>query len=597
MKGKTFLRVLKFAARSRALIAVAAVCATIFALSNVFSMYILRPLMNSLVEGTATARSLAQGIAVLAGIYLLGVLGRFAQQFLMVRISQDAVKAMREELFEKLQKLPLSYFDNTPNGDTMSCFTNDLDAITNMLNTAVMGLLIAAVQLAVTLGLMLYTHWQLTLLTLVLSGAIMLLSVRLLKTSEGKYDRQQAQIGVLNAYAEEIVSGQKIVKLFGREEITEAEFDALNEETCRMQESAQYSGGIIEPVLANLCRGVYAVTALAGGLLCVSRGFDIGGLTVFVYFAGNFCAPVAEVASQVSSIFTALAGADRVFSVMDRPEEADLESAPVRIRREAGGNRYRAVAEYAAVDGREVKGHVLLEHVSFGYTPGVQILKDLSVDVPAGQKLAIVDSTGAGKTTIINLVNRFYEIDSGKISIDGTDVRDICLEDLRRCIAIVLQDTHLFTGTVRENIRYGRLEATDQEVEDAARLASADSFISHLEKGYDTLLENDAANLSQGQRQLLSIARAAVSRAPILILDEATSSVDTLTEKHIQEGMDRLMENRTTFVIAHRLSTVRNADQILYLDAGRILEQGTHEELMDRKGRYYSLYTGKTGLN
>lgn len=583
-------RILGYVARHRLLIIVACVCAIAYAVSNVAALYSLRPIICELSEGRATVESLLKGVTVLAACYGMGVVGRFVQQRIMVRISARTVAAMRQELFEKIQRLPLSYFDRISQGDTMSCFANDLDAIGTMLNDAMMGLLIAVVQLVVTLAAMLWMNVPLTLVTLVLSGLIMFLATRLLARGGKRFDEQQHAIGELNTYAEELVSGQQAVRLFCREDITQQEFDAINEATCQIQEEAQFSGGILEPVLVNLCRCVYAITSLVGGLLCLSPGFDIGALTVFTNFAGNFCAPINDVAAQVNMILTALAGARRVFDVMDATEEpADGESA-IRIVQDDGTCRFGAPLD------RNVGGHVVLDDVSFGYDPAKQVLRHVSVEARPGQKVAVVGSTGAGKTTIINLINRFYDIDSGRIAIDGVDVRRIATGDLRRSITIVLQDTHLFTGTVRENIRYGRLDATDADVEAAARLASAHGFIERLEEGYDTVLTHDAASLSQGQRQLLSIARAAVSRAPILILDEATSSVDTRTEQYIQEGMDRLMQDKTTFVIAHRLSTTRNADKIIYLDGGRIVESGTHDELMSIKGKYYSLCMGKTRL-
>ena len=365
--------------------------------------------------------------------------------------------------------------------------------------------------------------------------------------------------------------------MFCHEEIAEEEFDILNKDLRNKQIKAQFLGGMMGPVMNNLSQVNYSLTACIGGLLCVLRGFDVGGLTVFLNFSRQFSRPINEISMQVSNVFSALAGAERVFAVMDEePEPADDEDA---------------------VAFKDMRGNVVLDHVTFGYTPDKVILKDISLYAKPGQKIAFVGSTGAGKTTITNLINRFYDIQSGSITIDGVDIRHIKREELRKNIAMVLQDTHLFTGTVMENIRYGRLDATDEEVIQAAKTASAHSFIMRLPHGYDTMLESDGANLSQGQRQLLNIARAAVSKAPILILDEATSSVDTRTEKHIEEGMDRLMADRTTFVIAHRLSTVRNANAIMVLENGEIIERGDHDDLLAQKGRYYELYTGISELD
>lgn len=590
MDKQTIGRILSYVKRYRGRMAIACICAVVYAVSNVLSLYTLRPILNDLIAGTATPESLAKGVTILGTIYLLGVIGRFVQQRITIKISQQTVMNMREELFEKLQSMPLSYFDTTAHGDTMSLFANDLDAVGIMLNNAAIGLLIAVAQIIATLVLMIMMNIPLTILTLILSLIIMLLAMRLVKASGSKYATQQEMLGEINAYSEEMVAGQKIVQLFSREELTKQEFGNVNQKTCETQEQAQFSGSVLEPVLTNLCRCVYGIIALVGGLMCLTMGFDVGGLTVFSNYAGNFCSPIAEVASQVSIIFSAIAGASRVFAVMDADSEIPDAADAVSIVQE------QDTYTYGEPYNREVEGHVVLSDVTFGYVPSVPILKNISVEAKPGTKIAIVGSTGAGKTTIINLVNRFYEIDSGTITIDDIDVRSMKRDDLRRSVAIVLQDTHLFTGTVRENIRYGRLDATDEEVEAAAKLASAHQFIMRLEDGYDTVLENDAANLSQGQRQLLSIARAAVSNAPILILDEATSSVDTRTERFIQEGMDRLMERRTAFVIAHRLSTVRNASNIIYLDDGRIVESGSHDELLEAKGRYYQLYTGKAEL-
>ena len=384
-------------------------------------------------------------------------------------------------------------------------------------------------------------------------------------------------MGAVNGYIEESVTGQKVVKVFNHEKICEEEFDVLNRDLRDKQIRAQFSGGIMGPVMGNLSQITYAVTAGVGGVLCALKKFDIGGLTVFVNFSRQFSRPINEISQQMTTIFSALAGAERVFAVMD--QEPEKKDAPSALPMESS------------------QGKVELCHVTFGYEPEKVILKDITLQVQPGQKIAFVGSTGAGKTTITNLLNRFYDIDQGKILIDGVDIRDYRRDDLRRNIAMVLQDTHLFTGTVRENIRYGRLDATDEEVIAAAKTASAHSFIMRLSDGYDTMLTGDGANLSQGQRQLLNIARAALSKAPILVLDEATSSVDTRTEMHIEHGMDRLMKNRTTFVIAHRLSTVRNADCIYVLEHGEIMESGSHQELLAQHGRYYELYTGKKELD
>ena len=423
---------------------------------------------------------------------------------------------------------------------------------------------------------MIYTNVWLTVITLAMMPVMLSAGKFVAGRSQKYFSAQQAALGAMNGYIEETVQGQKVVKVFCHEEIAEEEFGWLNADLKEKQIRAQFFGGVMGPVMNNLSQLNYGLTACIGGLLCVFRNFDVGGLTVFLGFSRQFSRPINELSMQVGNVFSALAGAERVFAVLDaEPEAADAPDA---------------------VSIAPIRGEVVLDHVTFGYEPGQVILKDISLYAKPGQKIAFVGSTGAGKTTITNLINRFYDIQGGSITVDGVDVRRMHRKELRENIAMVLQDTHLFTGTVRENIRYGRLDATDEEVVEAAKTASAHSFIMRLPDGYDTMLEGDGANLSQGQRQLLNIARAAVSKAPILILDEATSSVDTRTEKHIEHGMDRLMADRTTFVIAHRLSTVRNANAIMVLEHGQIIERGDHEDLLAQKGRYFELYTGMKEL-
>ena len=513
----------------------------------------------------------------MAAIYSVGVVAAYLQSRIMIGISQKAISKIRSDLFCKMQKLPVRFYDTNNHGEIMSRFTNDVDAVGEMLNQTVVQLVAGVISIAGTLGLMIYTNIWLTLVTLVMIPLIMRAGGEIAKRSRSHYGAQQAALGTLNGYIEETITGQKVVKVFCHEEIAEEEFEFLNYDLKEKQIRAQFFGGIMGPVMGNLSQVTYTLTAAIGGILCVARGFDIGGLTVFLNYSRQFSRPINEVSMQVNTIFSALAGAERVFAVMDQePEPED---------------------SLDAVDLKQVKGDVVLDHVTFGYQPDKIILKDISLYAKPGQKIALVGSTGAGKTTITNLLTRFYDIQEGTITIDGIDIRHIRRDSLRKNISMVLQDTHLFTGTVRENIRYGRMDATDEEVVEAAKLARAHSFIMRLEYGYDTMLEGDGANLSQGQRQLLNIARAAISKAPILILDEATSSVDTRTEKHIEHGMDRLMAERTTFVIAHRLSTVRNADAIMVLENGEIIERGNHEELLSLQGRYYQLYTGVLELD
>ena len=541
----------------------------------------LRPIINTYIapmDGSrGDVRGLFRALAVLGIVYVLGVLANYFQAKIMLTIAQKALVKIREDLFTKMQRLPIRFYDTNNNGDLMSRFTNDVDTVGQMLSSTLVQLFAGALSLIGTLALMIYTNVYLTVITLIMIPLMMKAGGFVAGRSQKYFSAQQSALGAVNGYIEETITGQKVVKVFCHEKIAEEEFGYLNDELKKNQIRAQFFGGIMGPVMGNLSQVNYALTACVGGLLCVLKGFDVGGLTVFLNFSRQFSRPINELSMQVSTIFSALAGAERVFAVMDEePEPADDKDAKVL---------------------HPMEGHVILDHVTFGYNPDKVILNDISLYAKPGQKIAFVGSTGAGKTTITNLINRFYDIQSGSITIDGVDIRHINRENLRSNIAMVLQDTHLFTGTVRENIRYGRLDATDEEVVEAAKTASAHSFIMRLPKGYDTMLEGDGANLSQGQRQLLNIARAAISKAPVLILDEATSSVDTRTEKHIEHGMDRLMADRTTFVIAHRLSTVRNANAIMVLENGKIIERGDHDELLAMKGRYYELYTGMQELD
>ncbi len=578
--AETVRRLLSYLEKDRYWMGIAFLCVILSTGTNLAGSYLLRPIINSVAQPaggiSGGAAALLRGVALMAAVYACSVAANYAQSRIMLTIAQNALQRIREELFTKMQKLPLRFYDTNSNGDLMSRFTNDVDTIGNMLSSTLVQLFSGILSIIGTLLLMIYTNVWLTIITLAMIPLMMKAGGFVAGRSQKYFSAQQSALGALNGYIEETIQGQKVIKVFCHEEIAQEEFEYLNQDLREKQIRAQFFGGIMGPVMGNLSQVNYALTACIGGLLCIFRNFDVGGLTVFLNFSRQFSRPINEISMQVSNVFSALAGAERVFAVMDAEPEAEDAADAVSLE--------------------PIRGEVVLDHVTFGYTPEKVILKDISLYAKPGQKIAFVGSTGAGKTTITNLINRFYDIQDGAITIDGVDVRHMKREELRRNIAMVLQDTHLFTGTVMENIRYGRLDATDEEVIQAAKTASAHSFIMRLPKGYDTMLEGDGSNLSQGQRQLLNIARAAVSKAPILILDEATSSVDTRTEKHIEHGMDRLMKDRTTLVIAHRLSTVRNANAIMVLENGEIIERGDHEDLLRQRGRYYQLYTGLSQL-
>lgn len=538
--------------------------------------YMLRPIINNYIA-VGKFEGFFYALLVLAAVYVSGSLATYAQNKIMLHVTQNAIEKLRNDLFTKLERLPVRYFDSNTTGDIMSRFTNDVDNISTMLDNSVISTISGLIQLIGTFVMMIYTNIWLTLVTVAFLPLFLFGGKFIGGKSRKYYSSQQAALGAVNGYIEETVAGQKVIKVFNHEQTCEDEFELLNQDLRKKQMNAQFFGGIMGPVMGNVSKMSYAFTAGIGGVLCALGKFDLGGLTIFVDYSSRFSMPINELSQQVTAVFSALAGAERVFAVMDtQPEPDDVPDA---------------------VNMTEMKGQVVFENVTFGYIPDKTILKNISLYAKPGQKIAFVGSTGAGKTTITNLINRFYDIDSGSITIDGVDVKNIKRDVLRKNVAMVLQDTHLFTGTVRENIRYGRPDATDDEVIQAAKTAYAHSFIMKLANGYDTVIEGDGANLSQGQRQLLNIARAAISKAPILVLDEATSSVDTRTERHIEKGMDAVIKNRTTFVIAHRLSTVRNADAIMVLENGVIIERGDHESLLAQKGRYYELYTGVKELD
>ncbi len=549
------------------------------AADKIISVFMDSAFIKTLINGSkfeAVSVYVISALIILALVYFISAFGSYLQSRLMLSVSQNSIQSIRNDLFEKLQKLPVRYFDSHPTGEIMSRFTNDIDNIDVMLNNSLTSIVSGIISLVGTFIFMMTTNIWLTVITIVFIPVLIFSAGYIGKHSSKYYIAQQAAIGAVNGYIEETISGQKVVKVFNHEEECIEELNLINEDLRNKQEKAQFWGGVTGPIMHNISLICYAVTLGVGGVLMCVSGFTPGELTAFANYSKQFSMPINQLSMQISTLLAALAGAENVFRVMDEiPEPSDIDNAKS--------------------DG--IVGYVELKDVTFGYVPEKTVLKNISLYAKPGQKIAFVGSTGAGKTTVTNLLNRFYDIESGEIIIDGVPLKEYDREYLRKNIAMVLQDTHLFTGTVMENIRYGRLDATDDEVIEAAKTASAHSFILRLENGYDTVLEGDGANLSQGQRQLLNIARAALSKAPILVLDEATSSVDTRTERHIEHGMDRLMKNRTTFVIAHRLSTVRNANAIMVLESGEIIERGTHDDLLKLEGRYYELYTGKKELD
>ena len=527
----------------------------------------------------------------------------------MIVVSQSALKDIRDDVFKKMQRLPIKYFDTRTHGEIMSCYTNDVDTLRQMLSQSIPQLINSVITLVSVFIIMCIYSIPLTLLVIVMV-IIMMFVIKVVGGGSAKYFvKQQMQVGKVNGYIEEFIDGSKVVKSFCHEEKAMEEFDVINEELFHTSSMANTFASILMPIMGNISYIHYSLTAILGSILVISCEGTIfaittGTLLSFLSFTKTFTMPITQLSQQFNSVVMALAGAGRVFKILD--EEPEVDNGYVTLVNVYENERGELVEttehtnrwawKHPHHDGTltytEVKGDVVLDSVDFGYVPEKTVLHDVSLYANPGQKIAFVGATGAGKTTITNLINRFYDVQDGKIRIDGININKIKKDDLRKSMAVVLQDTHLFTGTIKENIRYGRLDATDEEIYEAARLANADSFIKHLPDGYDTFITNDGANLSQGQRQLLSIARAAVANPPILVLDEATSSIDTRTEKLIEKGMDKLMEGRTVFVIAHRLSTIRNAQAIMVLENGRIIERGDHDDLINQHGKYYQLYTG-----
>ena len=587
--GYTIRALLSYLGRHKFLLLAVAVLVTVSALANLLGTYMIRPVVNNLATGGMEA--LLRGVAITALIYLAGALAAWGYTQTMVKAAQKVLYDIRRDLFAHLQKLPLRFFDTRRHGDVMSYFTNDVDTISDALNNSFAMVIQSFIQVAGTLTMLFILNWRLTLVVAV-CYVVMFLYIRYSgKRSKAYYNKQQRALGDLDGYIEEMVAGQKVVKVFNHEKANLRTFREKNEALRKAGTGAQSYAATMIPAVVSISYINYAIVAALGGYMAMAGMTDVGSLASYLVFVRQAAMPINQFTQQTNFLLAALAGAERVFEAMDQTPEVD--DGQVRLEKCDGGWVWRKP------DGSEVplRGDVRFEGVTFGYDAGHPILKDISLFAKPGQKIAFVGSTGAGKTTITNLINRFYDVQKGRVTYDGIDVKDIRKDDLRRSLGMVLQDTHLFTGTIADNIRFGKLDATMEEVEKAAKIANADSFIRRLPQGYDTMVTADGANLSQGQRQLLAIARAAVADPPVLILDEATSSIDTRTEALIEKGMDQLMEGRTVFVIAHRLSTVRNADAIMVLEQGQIVERGIHEDLLAQQGEYYQLYNGMFELS
>ena len=610
--GELFLRLMKYVLKDYKFHCISVVVLIVVSvLCNVQGTMFMKNLIDEyitpfLLSDNPNFTPLAHAIAKVAAFYALGVLATFGYNRLMVNVTQGTLRNLRNDLFSHMEKLPIKYFDTHAHGDIMSVYTNDIDTLRQMISQSMPQLLNSGITIVSVFISMLILSIPLTVVTMVMVGIMVFCSKKSAGQSGAYFAKQQKDLGTVNGYIEEMMNGQKVVKVFCHEEENMQNFKKLNDELYISADRANTFANFLGPINAQIGNISYVICAIVGGVLALGKvgGFTLGGLASFLTFNKSFSMPINQISMQMNAIVMAMAGADRIFRLMDEKEELDEGYVTLVNAKEENGKLTECEERTerwawkhthqndGSVDYVEVKGEVVFNGVDFGYNDEKIVLHGIKLYAKPGQKIAFVGSTGAGKTTITNLINRFYDIQDGKIRYDGININKIKKADLRRSLGIVLQDTHLFTGTVRDNIRFGKLDATDEEIVAAAKLANADSFIRRLPDGYDTMLTGDGANLSQGQRQLLAIARAAIADPPVLILDEATSSIDTRTERIVQDGMDKLMHGRTTFVIAHRLSTVRNSDCIMVLEQGRIIERGTHDELIEEKGRYYQLYTG-----